>query len=355
MNESLLLQFEAGGRPLKIQRFRAEEGIVFERDPGASPLNAAIGLRPVYPELLALVQRRHDWRRGEFRLDVAIDSGGLRFSGYKGDPEGLPDGIYDLTVQVESYEFRDGEQRVSLGEGQKAVVTLHEKPDLRRVQLHDNFDHLTAAVINNPQSKVDGQPLLEWLKNPLPRAARQACLLNVLCKLRVPPDPTHGLREPLTEAIGSIYFADVDRVYAAAKPELADRLDRLVEAKLWVKEGHPAAAIHQRLLTSLVDRFQIGRETAARFTLFSYRQGGRNCLQIVVASPPAGVPETRLYADIDIDLGNPLWDLEGLIVHTGELLDPGKTDHLSLHAKLNKGETKDFLYYDMVTAKEVTA
>jgi hypothetical protein len=86
---------------------------------------------------------------------------------------------------------------------------------------------------------------------------------------------------------------------------------------------------------------------ALRFSLMSYRQGGRNCLQIVVASPPQGLADTTVYADIDIDLGNPLWDLEGLIVHLGELLDSGRTDHFSLRRALQRGPTSDFVYYDV--------
>ncbi|MCX6619000.1 MAG: hypothetical protein NTZ98_23245 [Acidobacteria bacterium] len=347
MNESLLLRFESGGRQMNVSSFRADEGIVFDSGRDASPLNLAIGMQPVFPQLLVPVQQRHDWRRKEFELDVAIDAGGLRFSGFHGDPEGLPAGVYDITVQVESYEFRDAEQRIILGRNAQTVLTLQEEPDRRRVQLKA-LDPLVAAVINNAKSVVDGWPLNQWIASPAPRAARQACLLNILAKLSVPSDQA-GLGEPLIDAIEYIYLADVDRVYATAKPELADRLERLVSAGLWAKEGHPAASIHQRLLDGLA------ASTGQHFTPISYRQGGRNCLQIVIALPPSGFADRMVYADIDIDLGNPLWDLEGLIIHTGELLDPAKTDHLVLHDKLNRGETKAFLRYDIVSEREARA
>jgi hypothetical protein len=349
MNESLLLRFESGGRQMNVRNFGADEGITFDTGRDASPLNLAIGLQPVFPQLLVPIQQRHDWCRKQFELDAAIDAGGLRFSGFHGDPEGLPASVYDITVQVESYEFRGAEQRITLARNTQTALTLVEEPDRRRVRLHKTLDPLAASIINNPESAVDGQPLSQWIASPVPRPARQACLLNILAKLSVPFDEARGLGGPLTDAVEYIYFADVDRVYAAAKPELAGRLERLVNADLWVKEGLPAASIHQRLLDGLLT------STGQRFTPISYRQGGRNCLQIVVALPPPGFVDGTVYADIDIDLGNPLWDLEGLVVHTGELLDPAKTDHLVLHDKLNQGQTKAFLCYDIAVERQITA
>ena len=73
-------------------------------------------------------------------------------------------------------------------------------------------------------------------------------------------------------------------------------------------------------------------------------------MQIVVAEPPAGFDDPTVYADIDIDMGNPLWDLEGLIVHLSELLDSGKTDHLALYKKLKDSPAGEFLYYQPMEA-----
>ncbi|HVX67998.1 MAG TPA: hypothetical protein VHA11_15400 [Bryobacteraceae bacterium] len=347
MNESLLLQFESGGRPLKVADFRASLGVTFDGHADASPLNVAIGLQPVFPRLLDPVRQRHDWRDREFLLDVSESAGGLRLSGYQGDPQGLPPGVYDITVEVESYRFEDSGQRVILHEGQSAAVVLHEKPDPRRLELHDNFDALTEGVLRAPGSAIDGVPLLAWLASPDPRLARKACLLNILAKLRVPPDPSHGFTEPLTSGVESLFFADVDRVYAVLRPDVSGRLEALVRSGLWVREGTPAAPIHALLLDRM-DR--AGIPDAAGYSLTSYRQGGRNCVQMVVAAPPPGQPLTHEYADIDIDLGNPLWDLEGVFVHLGELLDSGRTDHLELRSRLAAGPTADFMYYDIVGA-----
>jgi len=349
LRAGILLRFESEGHPLNIMSFSAAEGVVFDWHRDASPLNLAIGLQPLFPQLLDPVRQRHDWRGKEFYLDASLEAGGILFSGYRGDPMGLPQGVYDLTVEVESMRFRDAQQRLTVRQGEQVEVTLHEEPERRAIRLRGNMDPLTARVIGDPRSVIDGQPLAAWLESRQPRTARKACLLNLLAKLRVPPAPAAGFSQPLTSELEFLYFADVDRVYASARPTVASCLEALVTAELWVKEGPPAAGIHRRLLDSL-SRFGLDEAARSRLELNSYRQGGRNCLQIVVASPPEGSSSPTLYLDIDMDLGNPLWDLEGLIVHLGEVLDTGKTDHLALHRALDKGDTKDFLYYDVVAA-----
>ena len=50
-------------------------------------------------------------------------------------------------------------------------------------------------------------------------------------------------------------------------------------------------------------------------------------------------------ADFDIDLGNPLQDLEGFVVHIGELAQGGDTDSLELREQLAAGATKSVVYY----------
>jgi len=307
------------------------------------PLNTAISLRPIFLGAFDVVRRRRGWGADQFMLDVAVLDGALRLSGYQGDPEGLPIGVYDLGVEVESYRFQNAGQRVVLREDGEAGVRIEEKPDRRRVQLADNMDRRIEELLN--LSALDGVAAMEWLRDPAPRAARKACLLNILAKLRVPPAPTQGIAEPLLAQVERVFFADVDRIYCAAARDLAARLDELVKAGLWVLEGEPEAAIHRLLLKQL----DVPPEDAERFRLRSYRQGGRNCVQIVLALPPDDLASRQLYADIDIDLGNPLWDLEGLLIHAGELLDPDKTDHLALAKKLRRGPAGEFLAYRVVS------
>jgi len=353
MNESFVLRFSTATRPLEVLDFRGDLGIVFDSHPHASPLNFGLGLRPRQPQRLDPVRQRHDWQPGEFKLDAARHGGGIRFSGFQGDASGLPPTIYDLAVEVESYQFEDSRTTLEIPEGGQVEVTLRETPSQRRVKVSGNIDPLTADLLDDARSMLDGQPVRQWLESAAARESRKACLLNILAKLRVPPAPAAGMTTPLTALFDYVYFADVDRVYGSAQPGLNNMLEQLTAAKAWVKEGKPKARIHRRLLDSLT-RLGVASADADRFSLTSFRQGrGKNSLQIVVAAPPPGFNDPALYGDIDIDLGNPLWDLEGVLVHLGELLDPGKTDHIALHDKLDQGDTKDFLYYDPVQTQGV--
>jgi len=48
-------------------------------------------------------------------------------------------------------------------------------------------------------------------------------------------------------------------------------------------------------------------------------------------------------------LGNPLQDIQGVVIHIGELLDPGTTDHLSLYKKLAQdSKISPYLFYRVV-------
>jgi hypothetical protein len=111
--------------------------------------------------------------------------------------------------------------------------------------------------------------------------------------------------------------------------------------KPFYAEGPPHADIHRLLLTRMQEK---GLEAdIADYRLESFRQEGKTCLQAVVAIPRNG--DGRYYADLDIDLGNPLQDVEGFFIHIGELLGDSATDHFALRNKLLKGTTKDFVYY----------
>jgi hypothetical protein len=81
------------------------------------------------------------------------------------------------------------------------------------------------------------------------------------------------------------------------------------------------------------------------YTLFSFRQEHRNSMQAVVAVPSIG--SSPYCADFDIDLGNPLQDVDGFVVHMGELARGGDTDSLALRDDLAAGETKAVVYYSV--------
>jgi hypothetical protein len=344
MDERILLRFENDGKPMKVLSFDSDEGITFHKPKDASPLNIAFGLQSLLPGRLDSVRLRHDWRDKEFNLDITVQDGGLLLSGFRGDREGLPFGAYDITVEVESYRFKNGHRRIILKKGAQQDLAITTEPDTRRVNLLGNFDAATEVLVK--ASSIDGDKLETWLDSSTPREVRKACLLNILTKLAAPPMPGAG-KKALTSRFSSLHFADVDRVYGSADPALQKDLDGFVKKDGWVFEGRPKASIHQKVVTDAVKRFPgLKGKKLDDFVLSSYRQGGRNCLQIVVAAP--NFPHPAIYADVDIDLGNPLWDLQGVLIHLGELLDSGRTDHFALRSKLDKGGTKDFVFYRIV-------
>ena len=50
---------------------------------------------------------------------------------------------------------------------------------------------------------------------------------------------------------------------------------------------------------------------------------------------------------LDLDLGNPLEDVVGFLIHMGELLNPGRTDHFKLFKTLKQGKAGEFLGYQI--------
>jgi hypothetical protein len=343
MNESILLRFNRGGQILAVADLSASRGVTFAKQhhPAVSPLNMGLGLTPLFPRLLDNL-REPD---GGFQLDATAADGGIRFSGARGNPLGLPIGVYDLAVDIEALRIEDPRPRVVVKSGKQAVVDLEVEPERRRIALRPGIDTLTQALLD--ASTVDGQGAMAWLASATPFAQRQACMLNVLAKLRVPQGKA---KKVLTREFESVFFADVDRVYCVADPGLRPALEDLAASGHWAFEGVPGAPIHRNLARQVK---AAGLEDPDEpMGLASFRQGGRNSLQVTIATPSHG---RAVYTDVDIDLGNPLWDLEGLLVHLGELLNPGRTDHLSLHRQIDKGDTKDFTYYDVVEAAAAAA
>ncbi len=341
MDEKILLRFENDREAMKVVFLAADQGVAFHKPKDASPLNIAFGLQALLPGRLDGVRLRHDWRDKQFALDALVHDGGILLSGFNGDREGLPFGTYDITVEVESCKFKNGQRRITLKRGGQAEILLTARKE-PGIALLDNFDPATAALIAD--SSIDGQALGPWLRSDKPRAARQACLLNILTKLAAPPMP--AVRKGLTSRFTSLHFAEVDRVYAAADPGIATDLENFVKKGGWVREGRPRHPIHQKVVKDTLERFKLKGKTKDDFTLTSYRQGGRTCLQVVLAIPKFAHPV--VYAEVDLDLGNPLWDLDGLFVHLGELLDSGRTDHFDVRDKLDRDATKDFVFYWVV-------
>jgi hypothetical protein len=133
-----------------------------------------------------------------------------------------------------------------------------------------------------------------------------------------------------------------DRIYAKVDRTMLDRLNALAldPSKPFFAEGKPRSAIHGRLLSAIPEPVDV----RARFgDLQSFRGEGKPSMQAVIAVPPADLPHT--YAEFDLDLGNPLQDILGFVVHMGELLDGKPTNHLDLRKKLVKTKASRFIYY----------
>src|SRR5262245_50044271 len=114
---------------MKVTSLRMNEGVTFDEPADASPLNVGFGLQSLQPVRLVPVQRRHGWTGSQFGFDAQLSDGGILFSGFDGDREGLPPGPYDVTVEVESYAFKNPQPRVVVRQGARANIVLDVKPD----------------------------------------------------------------------------------------------------------------------------------------------------------------------------------------------------------------------------------
>ncbi len=159
---------------------------------------------------------------------------------------------------------------------------------------------------------------MESLRSHHLRAVRQACLLNILAMARVTPTKANHLLAHVTD----VFFA---------APSLLQRLVRLSNGprKKFHREGPPTGGVHAALLFRIEDDRRVWPGTPS--------------LQTVVAYPMEGVTAGRHYADLDLDLGNPLQDVVAFLIHVGELLNPGRTDHFKLVTKRKQGKAGEFL------------
>jgi hypothetical protein len=341
MNESFVLEIARNGSPVPITGFHPALGLVLEGETSSWPRGLALGIRPQSPgtkELAGRIRQRKGWPEDVFLLQGPFfENGKLRYTGMGDDA--LPPGRWDLSVQVGGLDQESVGIQIDIPENGEAVARVQEKPEKRKITVErvQRFDDHTRRIVTNDRSELDRQPLADWLGDQGRRAARRACLLNLLAKLRSVPNARP--EECLSRSVESVFFADIDRIYARVGPEFLPQ----VEAALPVKEGDPKAGIHRRLL----DRIP-APPGGGSYRLLSFREGGENCMQVVIAVGPDGVSR---FAEMDIDLGNPFWDLKGLFIHLGELLDPSRTDHLKLFTALSGTGAKDFLYYTVEKPK----
>ena len=314
-------------------------GVLLRGESGAAPRRLLLefdGVGESTRARMRFVQQREGWHLYTFPLNITRDNGDLVIRGVESAT--LPSGLYACRLVIDDLTIENrGRFRIDLAPGGTARATLDAMEDQRQVRLTRGVDDLPSGIrrlLTAANSTVDGIPVLHWLDSMTPRASRKACLLNVLAKLS-------AMREPLLDTVDRIFFADVDRTYAEVTPRCAELLRELAAdpTKPFYSEGTPKSATHRRLLTH-------AGVWPDDYELESYRQEGRYSLQAVVAVPKHD-PHLRHYAEFDIDLGNPLQDVKGFIVHLGEVASPGRTDHFALREKL-KATCEDFLCYDIV-------
>ena len=348
MNGTIRVRLLQNGRKLGVNSLN-NRGVILQREIDAWPRGLTIEFdanNVITKYRMDRVRQLRGWEPRQFKLNVSVDSGDLVVSGI--DHDTLPEGGYWLKVTIADLILPRSRSRVDVRDDKEAIVELDARTDPRNVELTAevaSFDSEIARVLTANGSVIDAQPAAEWLLNPNPRPRRKACLLNMLAKLRTAPTASN----PLINDVRRTFFCDVSRIYVSVEERFYTRLEELARDpnKPFYAEGRPTSSSHRDLLTLIKDR---GLESSIdEYELKSFRQEGRPSMQAVVGIPPADFVDGRYYADIDIDLGNPLQDLQGLIIHFGEVVSPGHTDHLAMRKQLGENQRiAPYLYYKVV-------
>jgi hypothetical protein len=339
MNEYIEIQFRKKGKPLRVKR-QVPGGIELdEPDPLQRTVYVAFdAANEITRYRMRRVRQLQGWGPAEFKLTRSVEDGTIVLRGV--EPLALPQGRYSLRVRLQEARTRESRKTVDVPEDGHGVFVVEVETDDRQVavDLHD-CDAAIHRVL--AASRLDDQDALSWLEDDW-RPTRKACLLNLLASLRVRP----GVTTPLIQGVEHFFWITHDRAYARVDRGLLAQLEALAlhERQPFYREGRPKAPIHLRLLEELPEPPEV-RALFDPKGLVSFRGEGRPSLQTVVAEPPPGFSYT--YAEFDLDLGNPLQDVVGVVVHMGELLDGKPTNHLDMRKALAKTKARDFLYYTL--------
>ncbi len=337
MKSGFLIELYEDRKPLHLSWSHREtvRGVIVNNETDAWPRAFALefqGADLATKTRMDWVRRNNGWPSAQFRLRRFFRSGLVGFRGVT--EKALPVGRYSIRVRMTGYE-PSRQHRFRISKNEETIVRVNLIGDRRSVKLtrevHD-FDPAIRKVVKG--SSLDEMSLTDWLQDPTRRASRKACLLNILARLRSVPNSDH----PLISQVKKVFFADVDRIYAAVGPRSLSRLTAL-KSEHGFDEDKPSPG-HRKLLRRL--RWE-GIETKG-YRLKSFREPGRPSMQLVVAVPPKD-GSGAYFADLDIDLANPWHDVAGFIIHVGELIDADPTDHLALRRKLIRGAAKEFIYY----------
>ena len=316
-----------------------ETGVVLDNETSASPRGLGIHIRPLSARAkkdFSDVQERHRWVKPRtYRLNVGRAGPRLVFAGV--DDDSLPAGKYELKIRIGGMKVKPSFPVVQVPKDGDVKLRLKEKAKrrLRLTRKVGEFDKNPLAIIRHPDSRLDGMSAENWLTRAKRRDRRKAVLLNVLAKLESIPVARED--EAISRHIEHVFFAEIDRIYCAVKPNFLTMVDGLFDRDSVIH------STHKRLLT------RIPEGSPEDYDLISYREPVRiGSLQAVVAVPKRGKPHKH-YVDLDIDGANPGMDLVTFFIHFGEILNPDATNHLKLMKKLDHRQLGDFLYYEVVT------
>jgi hypothetical protein len=342
MHEYIEIQFRRKNKPFAIER-QVTGGFEFDEpdpparsiDVGFSPFGDGTKYRMMH------IRQVKGWSPQEFRLRMSVEDGSLVIRG--DDEYSLPEGFYDVTADVDSAKVKKKPKRVEVKHDSHGVVVVDLELDERTIDV-DIAGADTQILDVLARSVFDGQAGTLWIDDDDVRPTKRACALNLLANLRVFP----SLSKPLITDVMCLIHGGDERTYAQVSPAFCDRVTALSEDHdLVYPEGPPHASIHELLLKSIEAFDPAATGVFLKSGLRSFRAEGGPSLQMVITTEPQKTYPSR-YADLDLDLGNPLQDVAGFVVHIGELLDGKPTNHLDLWKKLKKGKASSYLYYKVV-------
>ena len=340
MHEYIEIQFTKKGKPYRVAR-QVKGGFQFqESDPLTRSID--IGFAAFDDGTKYRMQRIRQikgWAPGSFDIKVSVEDGSLVLRG--ADPYSLPEGWYRITANVNGARVKKVDKnRVEVRHDGHGVVAMDLELDERTIDVDLSSVDLNIANVLSA-SILDGEAGTTWVGNSNIRSTRRACALNLLASLRVVPTKS----DSLLNDVDCFFVGRDDRCYARVKQRFYERMVSLSEEHDKVyPEQHPHASIHEELLEAIPTFEAAATGCFDKKGLWSFRYEGRPSLQMVIARPTTAYPME--FADFDLDLGNPLQDVVGLVVHIGELLDGKPTNHLDLGGRLLKNKAiAPYMYY----------
>jgi hypothetical protein len=343
MAESIVFRFFREGTRIPVSNLDKETGVEFDNERSALP--TAVTFRfgaedRATLDRMAHVRRVEDWREDGFPLNAAVEDGQVRLTGAgKRDPgRSLPPGRYAIQIQLADTPLEQNRFTAEVPHGGEALVDVHAKRAERRFHLIDDQDHdpVTWRILTSGRTSIDGMDGVTWLRHATRRSARKACLLNILAKLRLMRE---GGPESLANEVDSVRWADIDRVWAKVSGNVIGQLEGSPRFR---KDGGPLHETHARMQKRMLG------SKAADYEMVSFREMTPfRSAQIIINRPKQAGSIDSHFAEMDIDLANPFIDALSFGTHLGELVDPGRTDHLAMYDSLLGDGVKDFLYYEL--------